>query len=162
MSSGSGSINRILGQLSSSFHIGERRISSDFLRMTGLGVRESMKSEDIATFTSWSKALFDPGSEGIEDTILRSVTPRPYDTHAIDMSLQSDSSEDVAENSAKLIYPCNSSIQGMQDGQRGAKQRHLVFPRSASWVDVGRCCQVTSTRYTTPRVCIFHKPISKF
>ncbi|KAI0800903.1 hypothetical protein C8Q74DRAFT_1345580 [Fomes fomentarius] len=91
--------------LSSSFHIGERRISSDFLRMTGLGMRESMKSEDIATFTSWSKALFDPGSEGIEDTILRATRPKTLlkiapnlFAHAIAQSIERKMDKEVLNN----------------------------------------------------------------
>ena len=33
-----------------------------------------LKGEEIPAFSSWIKALFDPGSEGIEDTILRYAT----------------------------------------------------------------------------------------
>lgn len=32
---------------------------------------EELSSEDVVAFNAWHKALFDSGSEGIEDTILR-------------------------------------------------------------------------------------------
>lgn len=54
--------------------VGERRPNPEFLRTAGLNIRpDALTGDEPAAFASWSKALFDPGSEGIEDTILRCV-----------------------------------------------------------------------------------------
>ena len=55
-----------------SFKVGERTVNPDFMRVSGLHSRPNeFKGDEMPAFTSWIKALFDPGSEGIEDTILR-------------------------------------------------------------------------------------------
>ncbi|KAI1793915.1 mediator complex subunit Med5-domain-containing protein [Ganoderma leucocontextum] len=60
-----------------SFKVGERTVNLDFMRTSGLHMRPSeLKGDEIPAFTSWIKALFDPGSEGIEDTILRATRPK--------------------------------------------------------------------------------------
>ena len=54
------------------FKVGERVINPDYLRTAGLQLRPGdLKGDEMPAFASWTKALFDPGSEGIEDTILR-------------------------------------------------------------------------------------------
>ncbi|KAJ7070959.1 hypothetical protein C8F01DRAFT_1244634 [Mycena amicta] len=59
------------------FSYGGRKVSSHFVRSTAVvyGVAE-LSGEDSAAFNIWYKALFDRNSEGIEDTILRSVKPK--------------------------------------------------------------------------------------
>ncbi|KAF7306991.1 Mediator of RNA polymerase II transcription subunit 5 [Mycena indigotica] len=54
-----------------------RQISSRFIRATAVvyNVNE-LEGPDLAAFNIWYKALFDRNSEGIEDTILRSVKPK--------------------------------------------------------------------------------------
>ncbi|TFK91700.1 hypothetical protein K466DRAFT_573561 [Polyporus arcularius HHB13444] len=71
-----GTIARLnLGSLA--FKVGERQLDPGFLRTAGMNVRaDSLTGDEPAAFTSWSKALFDPGSEGIEDTILRATRPK--------------------------------------------------------------------------------------
>ncbi|KAI0721268.1 hypothetical protein C8T65DRAFT_228522 [Cerioporus squamosus] len=59
------------------FKVGERQLNPEFLRTAGMNVRaDSLTGDEPAAFTSWTKALFDPGSEGIEDTILRATRPK--------------------------------------------------------------------------------------
>ncbi|KAJ7110136.1 hypothetical protein C8R44DRAFT_274021 [Mycena epipterygia] len=59
------------------FTSGGRSISSGFLRTTAIVHRlEDLSEEDTIAFHAWYKALFDNGSEGIEDTILRSTQPK--------------------------------------------------------------------------------------
>ena len=54
------------------FKVGERVLNPDYLRTAGLQLRPGdLKGDEMPAFASWTKALFDPGSEGIEDTILR-------------------------------------------------------------------------------------------
>ncbi|KAF7320403.1 Mediator of RNA polymerase II transcription subunit 5 [Mycena kentingensis (nom. inval.)] len=59
------------------FSFGGRKVSSHFIRSTS-AVHDvgELKGEDQVAFTAWYKALFDRNSEGIEDTILRSVKPK--------------------------------------------------------------------------------------
>ncbi|KAI0830678.1 mediator complex subunit Med5-domain-containing protein [Trametes gibbosa] len=60
-----------------SFTVGERQLDPGFLRRAGLSHRfDELKGEDLSAFNSWTKALFDPNSEGIEDTILRATRPK--------------------------------------------------------------------------------------
>ncbi|KAH9944074.1 uncharacterized protein BXZ73DRAFT_87039 [Epithele typhae] len=54
------------------FSVGDKRVGVDFMRATTLQRQEGMKSEDVAAASAWTKALFDPSSDGIEDSILRS------------------------------------------------------------------------------------------
>ncbi|KAF8078549.1 mediator complex subunit Med5-domain-containing protein [Lyophyllum atratum] len=52
-------------------------LTSTFLKSTdSIYPIESLSGEDAAAFTAWFKALFDSGSEGIEDSILRSTQPK--------------------------------------------------------------------------------------
>ncbi|GLB36220.1 putative mediator complex subunit Med5 [Lyophyllum shimeji] len=54
-----------------------RSLASTFLKCTdSIYPTESLSGEDAAAFGAWSKALFDSGSEGIEDNILRSTRPK--------------------------------------------------------------------------------------
>jgi hypothetical protein len=56
------------------FSFGGRSISSAFLRSTAVvHTIGALSGEDAIAFTAWYKALFDSRSEGIEDTILRSL-----------------------------------------------------------------------------------------
>ena len=56
------------------FKVGERQVNPEYLRTAGMNIRpDALTGDEPAAFTSWIKALFDPGSEGIEDTILRYV-----------------------------------------------------------------------------------------
>ncbi|KAI9060164.1 hypothetical protein FKP32DRAFT_1633045 [Trametes sanguinea] len=60
-----------------SFTVGDRQLNAEFLRTAGLNHRaDVLKDEDQAAFNSWTKALFDPSSEGIEDNILRATHPK--------------------------------------------------------------------------------------
>ncbi|KAH9847349.1 mediator complex subunit Med5-domain-containing protein [Lenzites betulinus] len=60
-----------------SFTVGERQLDPGFLSRAGLSHRfDELKGEDLSAFNSWTKALFDPNSEGIEDTILRATRPK--------------------------------------------------------------------------------------
>ncbi|KAL1951638.1 hypothetical protein VTO73DRAFT_787 [Trametes versicolor] len=60
-----------------SFSVGERHLNPEFLRTAGPNPRvDELKEEDLSAFNSWIKALFDPSSEGIEDTILRATRPK--------------------------------------------------------------------------------------
>ncbi|TBU48171.1 mediator complex subunit Med5-domain-containing protein [Dichomitus squalens] len=60
-----------------SFKVGERVINPDYMRTAGLQLRPGdLKGDEMPAFSSWTKALFDPGSEGIEDTILRTTRPK--------------------------------------------------------------------------------------
>ncbi|KAI0778549.1 mediator complex subunit Med5-domain-containing protein [Trametes elegans] len=60
-----------------SFSVGERKLNPEFLRTAGLTHKvEELKPEELSAFNSWTKALFDPNSEGIEDTILRATGPK--------------------------------------------------------------------------------------
>ncbi|KAI8980648.1 mediator complex subunit Med5-domain-containing protein [Trametes punicea] len=60
-----------------SFTVGSRQLDAEFLRTAGLRHRmDVLKDEDLSAFNSWTKALFDPGSEGIEDNILRATHPK--------------------------------------------------------------------------------------
>ena len=45
--------------------------------MAGLNFRDGMRGDEKNAFPAWTKALFDPSSEGIEDTILRYVLDAP-------------------------------------------------------------------------------------
>ncbi|KAG5648052.1 hypothetical protein DXG03_007087 [Asterophora parasitica] len=55
----------------------KRRLSSAFLGSTDvIYSADSLSGEDTAAFGPWFKALFDTGSEGIEDSILRSTQPQ--------------------------------------------------------------------------------------
>ncbi|KAI0673502.1 mediator complex subunit Med5-domain-containing protein [Trametes maxima] len=58
------------------FRVGNRQLNPEFLRTAGLRHRTDESKEDVSAFSSWTKALFDPGSEGIEDTILRATRPK--------------------------------------------------------------------------------------
>lgn len=52
--------------------MGEKAVSTDLLRSPGIIYAvEDLTGENSTAFTAWFKALFDSGSEGIEDTILR-------------------------------------------------------------------------------------------
>lgn len=67
----------------SKFHItkthfthGDATHSTAFLKLASLGAPTGVHDEEHKTaFTSWLKALFDPSSEGIDDTLLRSTQP---------------------------------------------------------------------------------------
>lgn len=49
-----------------------RRVSPDFLINTdGILSAQDRPQEDLVSFSTWFKALFDSSSEGIEDAILR-------------------------------------------------------------------------------------------
>ena len=57
-----------------SIQCGERKPNPSLLTSAVAIYRmEELSSEDIAAFNTWHKALFDSGSEGIEDSILRWV-----------------------------------------------------------------------------------------
>lgn len=56
---------------SQSFKVGERTVSLDFMRSGAHTHTSEMTMEESIAVASWFKALFDSGSEGIEDTILR-------------------------------------------------------------------------------------------
>ncbi|KAJ7631007.1 hypothetical protein FB45DRAFT_554296 [Roridomyces roridus] len=59
------------------FTFGGRSLSSSFLRTTATVHRlNQLLPQDRIAFNMWYKVLFDSGSEGIEDTILRSTPPR--------------------------------------------------------------------------------------
>ncbi|KAG6875320.1 hypothetical protein C0992_004322 [Termitomyces sp. T32_za158] len=54
-----------------------RTLSSAFLKSTDtIYTNDSLSHEDSQAFGIWFKALFDSGSEGIEDSILRSTQPK--------------------------------------------------------------------------------------
>lgn len=54
------------------FSLGDRKLSTLRLLSAGNICRDDgFKGEDISAYVSWYKALFDPQSEGIEDSILR-------------------------------------------------------------------------------------------
>ncbi|KAG6902913.1 hypothetical protein C0995_010083 [Termitomyces sp. Mi166 len=54
-----------------------RTLSSTFLKSTDTAhTNDSLSIEDSQAFSVWFKALFDSGSEGIEDSILRSTQPK--------------------------------------------------------------------------------------
>ncbi|KAG5342399.1 hypothetical protein C0989_002234 [Termitomyces sp. Mn162] len=54
-----------------------RTLSSTFLKSTDTAyANDSLSHEDTQAFSVWFKALFDSGSEGIEDSILRSTQPK--------------------------------------------------------------------------------------
>ncbi|KAG7450430.1 uncharacterized protein BT62DRAFT_978575 [Guyanagaster necrorhizus] len=56
---------------------GDRTVSGLFLQSASqVFLHESLSSEDTQAFNAWFKTLFDSGSEGIEDTILRSSRPK--------------------------------------------------------------------------------------
>ncbi|CDO76644.1 hypothetical protein BN946_scf184868.g58 [Trametes cinnabarina] len=60
-----------------SFRVGDRQLNSEFLRTAGMNHRaDVLKDEDQTAFNAWIKALFDLGSEGIEDNILRATHPK--------------------------------------------------------------------------------------
>ncbi|CAL1695433.1 unnamed protein product [Somion occarium] len=57
--------------------LGERKLNTAILTSAHVIYRvEELKGPESVSFHSWSKALFDSGSEGIEDGILRSTPPR--------------------------------------------------------------------------------------
>lgn len=61
----------------SKFTLGDRILTSEILDSAAVVHRnEDLKGEDAAVFNTWLKTLFDSGSEGIEDSILRSTKPR--------------------------------------------------------------------------------------
>ncbi|KAK0198374.1 mediator complex subunit Med5-domain-containing protein [Armillaria mellea] len=56
---------------------GDRCVSGLFLQSASqVFSHESLSGEDTQAFNAWFKTLFDSGSEGIEDTILRSSRPK--------------------------------------------------------------------------------------
>ncbi|KAK0465088.1 mediator complex subunit Med5-domain-containing protein [Desarmillaria tabescens] len=56
---------------------GDRTVSGLFLQSASqVFFHESLSGEDAQAFNAWFKTLFDSGSEGIEDTILRSSRPK--------------------------------------------------------------------------------------
>ncbi|EKM61173.1 uncharacterized protein PHACADRAFT_134473 [Phanerochaete carnosa HHB-10118-sp] len=60
----------------SKFTLGERTLSTDLLNSAAYMRRpDELEGEDEAAFKSWQKTLFDTGSEGIEDSILRNTRP---------------------------------------------------------------------------------------
>lgn len=62
---------------SSKFVLGDRVLTTDTLKSACVLHRPAdLKGDDASAFTTWSKTLFDTGSEGIEDSILRSTKPR--------------------------------------------------------------------------------------
>ena len=54
------------------FTVGEKRYSPDYLFSGGPRARpEAFKNDEAPALTAWTKALFDPNTEGIEDAIIR-------------------------------------------------------------------------------------------
>ncbi|KAI0660442.1 mediator complex subunit Med5-domain-containing protein [Cubamyces menziesii] len=91
---------------SHAFTVGDRQLSAEFLRTAGLGHRQdAFKDEDLSAISSWTKALFDPGSEGIEDTILRATHPKvllriapALFSHAINQCIEQKMDKEVLTN----------------------------------------------------------------
>ncbi|KAI0375369.1 hypothetical protein BV20DRAFT_265653 [Pilatotrama ljubarskyi] len=89
-----------------SFTIGDRKLNAEFLRTAGLRHRvDELKEEDQSAFNAWNKALFDPGSEGIEDTILRATRPKvllriapTLFSHAISQCMERKMDKEVLNN----------------------------------------------------------------
>ncbi|KAI0639768.1 mediator complex subunit Med5-domain-containing protein [Trametes polyzona] len=88
------------------FMVGDRRLNADFLKTAGMSHRpDELKEEDLSAFSSWNKALFDPSSEGIEDTILRATRPKvllkiapALFSHAISQRMEGKMDKDVLSN----------------------------------------------------------------
>ncbi|KAF7799049.1 hypothetical protein EIP86_010279 [Pleurotus ostreatoroseus] len=90
----------------SRYYCGERKPNPSLLTSAVAIYRmEELSSEDIAAFNTWHKALFDSGSEGIEDSILRSTRPKnllriaaTLVSHAIIQCAENKLDKDVLNN----------------------------------------------------------------
>ncbi|KAF7310970.1 Mediator of RNA polymerase II transcription subunit 5 [Mycena chlorophos] len=59
------------------FTYGKRQVPARLVRSTAVVYEvAALSGEDSSAFNTWYKAIFDRNSEGIEDTIIRSVKPR--------------------------------------------------------------------------------------
>ncbi|KAJ3550441.1 hypothetical protein NM688_g5076 [Phlebia brevispora] len=85
---------------------GDRRPSPAILNSAASLYRmEELTGEESAAFATWHKALFDSGSEGIEDSILRSTRPKTLlhiaatlVCHAVAMCAENKLDKDVLNN----------------------------------------------------------------
>ncbi|KAL4071001.1 mediator complex subunit Med5-domain-containing protein [Scleroderma citrinum] len=61
---------------SSTVKKGDKALRTDFLRSSRVYYADDLPPEVKSVFAGWFKAIFDSSSEGIDDTILRSTTPK--------------------------------------------------------------------------------------
>ncbi|KAF9270289.1 hypothetical protein L218DRAFT_952452 [Marasmius fiardii PR-910] len=88
------------------FVVKDRILNCEYLiRSAQVLKHETIPPEDLGTFNTWFKTLFDSSSEGIEDTILRSTHPKVLLRlspnlllHAITMNLEGRIDHDLLNN----------------------------------------------------------------
>ena len=91
--------------------------------------------EEVPSFRAWFKALFDQNSDGIEDTILRSLFPVPFDPWSVLTRVQVDKAQNSFILHPSLVHARNPALGSTKDRRGRSQERRFVLPRPFTELD---------------------------